>query len=255
MQFIKLLSYENNHFFILYKLIHYETPHYQYYLFQQKKITMLPIILPTAYHPSILYFVLLNAAPQAYIEIHEHYYKQTYRNRCHILSPNGRIDLSVPVKKGLRHKTPLSEIEIDYETNWIHNHIKAIETTYYPAPFFEIIYPDILQILNQKPKYLVELNSKLLDYYLEMLNISPDFSYTKSFFENNNSEFLDFRELLHPKKNYEQHFPFLNMPYYQVFQEKLDFIPELSILDLLFHLGSEAGSYIRKLSAQYKQSA
>ena len=217
---------------------------------------MKPVILPTAYHPSILYFVILNSAKESLIETHEHYYKQTYRNRCHILSPNGKIDLSIPVKKGEKHKTPVCEIKIDYEANWVHNHIKAIETSYYPAPFFEIIYPDILQILNKKPKYLVDLNQKLLDYYLDMLSLSPNFSYTKDFLDNDKHQFLDFRESLHPKKNYKQHFPFLDTPYYQVFQEKLGFIPELSVLDLLFHLGSEAGLYIRKLSElSYKQLA
>ncbi|MCD6367361.1 MAG: WbqC family protein [Bacteroidales bacterium] len=216
---------------------------------------MQPVILPTAYHPSILYFVILNSAKESFIETHEHYYKQTYRNRCHIISPNGKIDLSIPVNKGIKHKTPVCDITIDYEANWIHNHIKAIETSYYPAPFFEIIYPDILQILNTKPKYLVDLNRKLLNYYLDMLNISSNLYYTKGFLENENHQFLDFRKLLHPKKNYQQHYSFLDTPYYQVFQGKLDFIPELSILDLLFHLGSEAGLYIRKLSAIYKQLA
>jgi len=216
---------------------------------------MQPAILPTAYHPSILYFVILNTTGKTFIEIHEHYYKQTYRNRCHILSPNGKIDLSVPVNKGIKHKTPVCEINIDYEANWIHNHIKAIETTYYPAPFFEIIYPDILQILNKQPKYLIDLNKELLNYYLDMLNISADISYTNNFLEDNTGKLIDLRESFHPKKDYKQNYPFLNTPYYQVFQDKLGFIPELSILDLLFHLGSEAGLYIRNLSKNYKQLA
>jgi len=216
---------------------------------------MQPVILPTAYNPSILYFVILNSAKESFIETHEHYYKQTYRNRCHILSPNGKIDLSIPVNKGIKHKTPLCEIEIDYESNWIHNHIKAIETTYYPAPFFEIIFPDVTEIINSKFKLLTDLNKTLLNYYLDMLNIIPKFSYSTGYIENSNHQYDDFRKLLHPKKNYMEKFPFLNTPYYQVFQEKLDFIPELSILDLLFHLGSEAGLYIRKLSTIYKQLA
>lgn len=209
---------------------------------------MQPIILPTAYHPSILYFVLLTTAEKSFIEIHENYFKQSYRNRCHILSPNGKIDLSVPIKKGNKHKTPLCEIEIDYETEWIHNHIKAIETTYYPAPFFEIIFHDIFQILNSKPRFLTDLNKQLLDYYIDMLGITPNYSYTINYFENPDNKYKDFRKDFHPKKNYVENFSFLNIPYYQVFQEKFGFIPELSILDLLFHLGSEAGSYIRKLS-------
>ncbi len=206
------------------------------------------VILPTAYHPSILYFVLMCAADNTLIEIHEHYYKQTYRNRCHILSPNGKIDLSVPIKKGNKHKTPVCEIEIDYATNWIHNHIKAIETSYYPAPFFEIVFPDILQILNSTPVLLVELNKQLLNYYLDMLCITPNFSYSENYLDNSNNQYIDFRELLHPKKNYQENYKFLQTPYYQVFQEKFGFLPELSILDLLFHLGGEAGTYIRKNS-------
>ncbi len=214
-----------------------------------------PIILPTAYHPSILYFVLLMAARKSFVEIHDHYYKQSYRNRCHILSPNGKINLSVPIKKGTRHKTPVCKIEIDYEANWVHNHIKAIETTYYPAPFFEIIFPDILKILNAKPHFLVELNQQLLDYYMDMLGIIPTYYYSENYLENKDNQFDDFREQLHPKKDYLKDFPFLETPYYQVFQDKFGFIPELSILDLLFHLGSEAGLYIRRLSTHYKQLA
>lgn len=214
---------------------------------------MQTIILPTVFHPPILYLILLNSADHCLIEIHEHYYKQTYRNRCHILSPNGKIDLVVPVKKGEMHKTPLNKVEIDYETNWIHNHIKAIETTYYPAPFFDIIYPDILEILNSHPRYLTELNKRLLNYYLDMLNLKPDFAYSTEFIDNQDNLFIDFRDKLHPKKDYSKNYPFLQIPYYQVFQETLKFVPELCALDLIFHLGSEAGMYIRQLSAHYKQ--
>ncbi len=216
---------------------------------------MQTIILPTVYHPSILYLVLLNSAEHCLIETHEHYYKQTYRNRCHILSPNGKIALVVPIKKGNTHKTPLHKVEIDYEINWIHNHIKAIETAYYPAPFFDIIYPDILEILNSHQKNLTELNKLLLHYYLDMLNLKPDFAYSTEFIDNQDNLFIDYRNKLHPKKNYIKDYPFLQTPYYQVFQENLKFVPELSALDLIFHLGSEAGMYIRQLSFHYKQPA
>ncbi|HIE15431.1 MAG TPA: hypothetical protein EYP69_00740 [Bacteroidales bacterium] len=213
------------------------------------------IILSTAYHPSILYFILLNSAPHTYIDIYEHYYKQSYRNRCHILSPNGKIALSVPIKKSNKHKTPLCEIEIDYETNWIHNHIKAIETTYYPTPFFEIIYPDILRILNLQPRLLTDINKIFLEYYIDMLGLNILPLYSHAYIENKNNKMQDFRDILHPKKNYSQDYPFLKTPYYQVFLHKFGFIPELSILDLLFHMGSEAGLYIRNLSKHYKQLA
>lgn len=211
------------------------------------------VILPTAYNPSIFYFVLLNSYKNVLIEIYDHYTKQTYRNRCIILSPNGKIVLSVAVKKGNEHKIKLNEVEPDYTQGWVHNHLKAIETTYYPTPFFDIIYPDIKKIINHQYKYLFELNEQLLLYYLDILQIETNYSYTNEYFESSETV-KDFRENYHPKKEYITKYNFLETPYYQTFS-KNNFISELSIIDLLFHLGSEAGKYIRELSKCYKQSA
>ena len=205
------------------------------------------IILPTAYHPSILYFVLLHHAKEVVIDIHEHYYKQTYRNRTVIYSTTGKQSLTVPIMMGRSPHIPVKQIRISHTDHWQHLHLRAIDTAYHSTPFFDIIFPDIERIINQNFNHLWEMNNVLLDYYLSLLHLNIKYEYSTKYVEDLTDTTLDLRKQYSPKKDYQDDFPFLNKPYYQVFADRQGFIPELSILDLVMHLGHEAGYYIRTI--------
>jgi hypothetical protein len=174
------------------------------------------------------------------IEWHENYQKQSIRNRYHVLSPNGIQTLTIGVigQKGEKITTP--EIQIGQNKNWLRDHIRSIKTAYGSAPFFDFYMDDIEELLSYPASTLGEFHKKSIDSWLELLQISPEIKYTDSF--RSQHEKYDFRARI--KTNRETLGVTLR-PYVQVFSDRFDFIPNLSVIDLLFNLGPEAGAYLK----------
>ncbi len=192
------------------------------------------IILSTAYLAPIQYFTKFVEYDKVIIEAHENFIKQTYRNRCKIYAANGELSLSIPVKKNAP-KTKIKELQIDYDTNWRKLHWKSIESAYNSSPFFEYYIDDFSPFYTKKFKYLFDFNTELLKMILENIDISTNIDFTETFF-NNEYEMDDFREQIHPKnRDVDKNFKIIE--YTQVFQSKHSFIPNLSIVDLLFNEG------------------
>ena len=190
------------------------------------------------YNPSIAYFQHVVQAESVLIEQHENYVKQSYRNRCHILTAHGVKELTIPVKKGNR-KTKITELEIDYSQNWINVHWRSIRSAYGSAPFFTY-YSDYLQhIYEERQRYLFNLNLELLRFYLKCLNIKKPVSCTDTYRLEHTPEVADFRNKIHPKFNS----AILEIKSYnQVFGKQ--FVPDLSIIDVLFSQGPETLFYL-----------
>jgi hypothetical protein len=194
-------------------------------------------ILSTAYFPPIQYISKFLSFSTVEIEQFENYNKQSYRNRCIILSANGPLSLSIPVQKDFHPKIRISEIKLDYDTNWRKIHWKAIEAAYKRSPFFEFYLDDFYPFFTEKFEFLLPFNSAILDIILKRIGISAKIVYSRSYVEKNN-EYEDFRDSIHPKpakalKDCE----FKQIYYQQVFFSKFGFVPNLSILDLLFNEG------------------
>ena len=185
---------------------------------------------------------MLNA-DEALIEQHENFIKQTYRNRCNILAANGLISLSIPLVKISGEKIKIADVKIDYATGWQKQHIKSIESAYRNSPFYEYLIDDLLPFYEKKHKFLFELNLQIISTILEMLEIKKEIKFTANFIEPNKSN-LDFRNQIKPKKQAEKITQLANEKYYQVFNEKHPFHADLSIIDLLFNLGSESYGYL-----------
>ena len=201
-------------------------------------------ILPVAYLPPVSYFVLLNGADRVIFEQHETYPKQTYRNRCEIYSEKGKTSLTIPVKKPNGNQTKTSEIRIFNEDNWFVKHWRAIEIAYQSSPYF-LYYGDELKIFfDGSYDSLLEFNLALIQYFCDLFNIQTPITLSEDYLENPETH-PDFREVLSPKKP-----PIINYfpAYTQVFTTKYGFIPNLSIIDVLFNLGPESADYISKLS-------
>jgi hypothetical protein len=198
-------------------------------------------LLSTAYFPPAYYISLINNSDKILIENKENYLKQSYRNRCLILTANGRSALSVPVLEGSFRKTPVKDIRIDYTKRWQQVHLRALISSYKSSPFFEYYFEDIEKVILGKPSYLLDLNMNSLKTVLKITGISTPVIYT-DFFEKISGENYDFRYSISPKEKEPGIFP--AKEYYQVFSNKFGFVSGLSILDLIFNVGPDSNNYL-----------
>jgi hypothetical protein len=197
------------------------------------------ILVSTAYLPPVEYFSLFLYADEILIEKEENYLKQSYRNRCYILSPHGRQILSVPVYLGSQHKTPVKEIRIDYSKRWQQVHLGALTASYSSAPYFQYYFENIERIIAGKNEFLIDLNTELTALMMNMLKLDLRLSYTTDFQPEGSVE-NDYRYRISPKKPSR----FAVREYLQVFKNSSGFVQPLSILDLIFNVGPEAVNYL-----------
>lgn len=199
-------------------------------------------LLTSAYFAPIAWYVPMARGGEVYIEQHDNFVKQTWRNRCVIAGPNGRQVLTVPVEKNPKGKTPMRDVRISDHGNWRHLHWNALESSYGKSPFFEYYADDIRPFFERRWEYLLDYNEEIRQKVCELLQIDAKVSYSSQFFapETLPEEVLDLRPLAEPSLLEAQPCT----PYYQVFAQRQGFIPNLSILDLLFNLGPEGLVYL-----------
>lgn len=204
---------------------------------------MSPIaLLSTAYLAPVQYYAKLYTYPEVMIEQMDHYVKQTYRNRCVIAAPDGPLVLTIPTVKPDTEKCPLRDIRISDHGNWRHLHWNALCSAYNHTPYFEYYRDDFAPFYEQKHyTFLVDYNEALLQLVCSLIDLTPQLSRTITYQAEPPTCVADFRELIHPKRIAAEVDPmFRPVPYYQVFQERLGFLPNLSIADLLFNMGPES---------------
>jgi hypothetical protein len=197
------------------------------------------IFLSTAYLPPIEYFARIIEADEVFIEREENYIKQSYRNRCYILSAGGPQLLTVPVYQGSFHKTHIRDTRIDYSKRWQQVHLGALTSSYNSSPYFLYYFEIIENIILARYNFLLDLNMDLLTSFLKMLKMKIQVSYTTDFMPVEGKE-GDFRYTINPKKDTSYN----ATEYFQVFNYVHGFVPGLSIVDLVFNLGPEAIRYL-----------
>ncbi|MFA0960274.1 WbqC family protein [Roseivirga sp. BDSF3-8] len=197
------------------------------------------VYLDIQYLPCLEYFVCMRQAGKVILEKQENFQKQSYRNRCYILTPEGKFPLSIPVKEGNRNK-PVSEVQMDFRQKWVKDHWRAIVSAYGKAPFFEHYAHAFEPVYENPPVSLWEMNEQLLTICLKLLQWDIPWQvssvYEKNIAENNA---LDLRAAIHPKKSWQTNGIYERCEYTQVFGSK--FVENLSIIDLLFNEGPNAG--------------
>jgi hypothetical protein len=213
------------------------------------------MLLSTAYFPPTQYFCCLLASAHACMEAHEHYVKQTYRSRCHILAANGVLALTVPVAKTHGAKMPIRDVRIDYSTAWQRQHWRSLTAAYNSSPFF-LYYADELEpLFRLRETFLFDLNLRTTQALCDLLEIRTSIGLTERYLPANSGTLNDdYRYRIIPKKSERQPL-FAAAAYYQTFAQKFGFVPNLSILDLLFNEGTEALSALKKscLESQAKR--
>ena len=214
-------------------------------------------LLSSTYFGPIQWYQKLNRYDECLIERHESFIKQTYRNRMLIPTTNGPLSLTIPTN----HNTSLAmkDIRISDHANWRHVHWNALLSAYGESPFFEYYQDDIRPFYEKKYEFLFDFNMEITEKMIELLDIRPKISITNEYFlseerkvmsEEFNSftkhkveSFKDFREAIRPKKPLPDA-EFESKRYYQVYEQKFGFQPNMSILDLLFNEGNEAIFYL-----------
>ena len=231
-------------------------------------------LLSSTYFGPIQWYQKLNRYDECLIERHESFIKQTYRNRMLIPTTNGPLALTIPTN----HNTSLAmkDIRISDHANWRHVHWNALLSAYGESPFFEYYQDDIRPFYEKKYEFLFDFNMEITEKMIELLDIRPKISVTNEYIQSEelkvkSEEFnglanhkvqssnlkvqskevqskevqsiVDFREAIRPKKPLPDA-EFESKRYYQVYEQKFGFQPNMSILDLLFNEGNEAIFYL-----------
>jgi hypothetical protein len=194
-------------------------------------------LLPTAYFGPISYYAILLQYPNCNIELHEHFIKQSIRNRCDIYGANGKLRLTIPKQRKGSDKTIIKEIHISYKQNWQKEHWNAIVSAYNSSPYFEYYKDELQPLFEEKEEYLTTFNNKLQIVLLSILQEGEKIKTTTEYLHQ--GDFSDLRNYNWKIEKQEK--------YDQVFMEKQGFIPNLSILDLLFNLGPESADYLNNV--------
>ncbi len=214
-------------------------------------------LLSSTYFGPIQWYQKLNRYDECLIERHESFIKQTYRNRMIIATTNGPLALTIPTN----HDTSMAmkDIRISDHANWRHVHWNALMSAYGESPFFEYYQDDIRPFYEKKYEFLFDFNMEITEKMIELLDIRPHISVTDEYILSEerggkseefdakhsmlNSQIRDFRDAIRPKKPLPDP-DFTPQRYYQVYEQKHGFLPNMSILDLLFNEGNETIFYL-----------
>lgn len=204
------------------------------------------LVIEVQCFPCINYMKKLIIAKHVKIEQYESFQKMSFRNRFVISGSNGIQNLTIPVVGGREQKSPIKEVRIDYSTDWKSKHWKSLLSVYSKAPFFEFYGFSVKEILFSGEEFLFQLNIKILEWICKELRISLLMSFTEEFCSSYSND-DDFRNRLIPRsfqsdtQNWQPRYP-------QLFEDRIGFQPNLSIIDLLFSEGPNAINLLRNFS-------
>jgi hypothetical protein len=197
------------------------------------------IIIHPSYFPSIAHFVALTKAEQITFEVDDNFLKQTYRNRTYIYGANGKLALNIPVIHTQNNRQKYRDVKIFNEVKWQDLHWKSLLSAYSTSPFFEYYEYELLPLFNIKSDFILDFNLKCFEVICECLQLNLQISKSQ-LYQKQIEKTVDLRYLVNAKKEQPQQFD----SYTQVFSDKHGFIPNLSVLDLLFNEGPNAVNYL-----------
>jgi hypothetical protein len=173
------------------------------------------------------------------VEKHENYQKRSFRNRYDILTTNGVLRLTIPLCKGKNNKMPITEVKIAYDDNWVDIHLQTLRSAYGKSPYFEFYFDGLEKIFAKKRCLLFDFNMECMSFIFSKLKLTKKISTSNSY----EPQYDNLVDLRNKKWDDSQD----HSSYVQVWEDKFGFTPNLSILDLLFCMGPESISYLRKI--------
>ena len=197
------------------------------------------IIIHPNYFPNIQQFTQILKAEKILFEVSDNYQKQTYRNRTYIYGANGKLGLFIPVIHTHKNRELYKDVKISYESDWMALHLKSLQSAYRSSPYFEYFEDDFIKLYSEKEIFLSEFNIKCIHLITELLDVNLNHEKSESYNENY-SGVNDLRDLSVARKEKEYATP----KYIQVFESKHGYLPNLSILDILFSEGNNTTSLI-----------
>lgn len=201
---------------------------------------MTTALLQTTYFGPIQWYQKLYRYDHSMIEQYDSFQKQTYRNRCMIATANGTQALTVPI---IHNGELVKDLRISDHNQWRRVHWNALQSAYSESPFFEYYADDLHPFFEQKYDFLVDFNEAIRQKVCELIDIHPNVEYTTKYqpsaLNPQPSTLTDFRDVINAKHPQPDE-GFTPKEYWQVFQHKHGFLPNLSILDLLFNMGPES---------------
>lgn len=206
------------------------------------KTHLMECLIEAHFLPSLEYFCALQRFDKIILEKHEHYNKQSYRNRCYILTSQGLERLTIPVV-ATHAKIIITDVQIDYSNRWQNNMLRTLESAYAKAPYYEHYIDDLKKEILSRHKYLYDLNLTILSMCLQWLKWDLEVSESVSYKKNTPAHTNDLRDQISAKKDFGAREFYDPVPYRQVFGS--NFAPNLSLADLVFCTGPDAPALIR----------
>lgn len=213
-------------------------------------------LLSSTYFGPVQWYQKLYRYDKVQVEACDNFIKQTYRNRCVIAAANGLQALTVPVERtadgnmdangAQQGKCLMKDVRISDHGNWRHLHWNALTSAYGESPFFEFYADDIRPFFERKWTFLYDFNAEICAKMCELIGLEPAIEPTTEYIPAKSPALAgihDYRDAIHPKHPAED-VTFTPRRYYQVYERKHGFSPNLSILDLLFNMGNESLLYL-----------
>lgn len=195
--------------------------------------------LQTTYFGPVQWYQKLYRYDRCLLEQYDSYQKQTYRNRCIIATANGIQALTVPVEHS-SDKALVKDLRISDHNQWRRVHWNALQSAYSESPFFEYYADDIRPFFEKRYTFLVDFNEAIRQTVCQLIDICPNVEYTTEYVREQPHDYRNTIHAKHPQPDSD----FEPRPYWQVFQHKHGFLPNLSVLDLLFCTGPESIFYL-----------
>ena len=199
-------------------------------------------LLSSFYFGSVEHYRLLAQFPKVILDTGEHYERQSNRTRTRIVGPNGMQDLVVPIIRRSGEKMPMHTVGLSYVETWPQQHVHAIRSAYGNTPWFIHYMDEIEAVVMKKYDRLVDLDLATMQLGMKWLGLKSEVVIVEEYMEPS-EQHLDLRNTFHPKKPLPPDITAVG-PYPQVFDNRHDFVPRLSVIDLVCNCGPEALSYL-----------
>ncbi|MDC6406956.1 MULTISPECIES: WbqC family protein [Maribacter] len=206
-------------------------------------------VLHPAYFPNVAFLSVYTKAKNVVLEMQDNYQKQTYRNRAYICTDRGKHLLSIPIvhTKGATGRQCYKDVKLDNSYPWQRQHWRTLETAYRTSPFFEFYEDEIKPLYEKEFELLLDFNLASIQTICDCLQLD----FVDEFTDIYSLEYeKDYRYLVNAKKEVPYEFP----EYVQVFGDRHGFIPNLSILDVLFNLGPNTAGYISDIEIPFSNA-